>query len=129
MVSTLADYRRFGAMVLRDGGGLLSPAAAQLMHTDHLTALQREKTRFRGTRRFFTFRGFGLGVSIVDDPTCAPALTSVGAFGWGGYFGSWWHSFPREDLVAVLMMQRPDAEENLPIAMDFQTLVMAAVDD
>jgi CubicO group peptidase (beta-lactamase class C family) len=131
MVSTLDDYRRFGAMLLRhgslEGTRVLSPAAVALMRTDHLTPFQREKTRFRGTRRFFDFRGYGLGVSIVDDLTCAPALSSVGAFGWGGYYGTWWHSFPGEDVVAVMAIQVLDAEENLPVAMDFQTAVMAAI--
>lgn len=131
LVSSISDYRRFGAMMLRDGlfdgVRVLSPAAVELMRTDHLTPVQREKTRYRGTRRFFDFRGYGLGVSIVDDPTTAPALTSVGAFGWGGYYGTWWHSFPKQDAVAVLAMQVTDAEENLPVAMDFQTLVMASM--
>jgi CubicO group peptidase (beta-lactamase class C family) len=131
LVSTLGDYRRFGAMMLRNGefGGeqVLSPAAVGLMRTDHLSPVQREKTRYRGTRRFFDFRGYGLGVSVVDDLTFAPALSSIGAFGWGGYYGTWWHSFPGEDLVAVIAMQVTDAEENLPVAMDFQTLVMASL--
>ncbi len=131
MVSSLDDYRRFGAMMLRagtfDGARVLSPAAVSLMRTDHLTAFQREKTRYRGTRRFFDFRGYGLGVSIVDDLTCAPALSSVGAFGWGGFYGTWWHSFPAEDMVAVMALQVVDAEENLPVAMDFQTRLMASV--
>lgn len=132
LVSTLEDYRRFGAMMLRDGAfdgeQVLSPAAVSLMRTDHLTPLQRDKTRYRGTRRFFDFRGYGLGVSIVDDLTFAPALSSIGAFGWGGYYGTWWHSFPQEDIVAVMAMQMIDAEENLPVAMDFQTLVMVSLE-
>lgn len=133
MVSTVDDFRRFGAMMLRDGAfegtRVLSPAAVRLMRTDHLTPFQREKTRFRGTRRFFDFRGYGLGVSMVDDLTLAPALTSVGAFGWGGFWGTWWHSFPQEDVVAVMAIQVTDAEENLPVAMDFQTAVMASIAD
>ncbi|NIR39981.1 MAG: serine hydrolase, partial [Actinobacteria bacterium] len=44
MVSSLDDYRRFGAMMLRagtfDGARVLSPAAVSLMRTDHLTAFQ-----------------------------------------------------------------------------------------
>jgi CubicO group peptidase (beta-lactamase class C family) len=131
MVSSLDDYRRFGAMMLRggsfEGTSVLSPATVSLMRTDHLTAFQREKTRYRGTRRFFDFRGYGLGVSIVDDLTCAPAVSSVGAFGWGGFYGTWWHSFPTEDLVAVMALQVVDAEENLPVAMDFQTALTTSV--
>ena len=132
MVSSAHDYLRFGAMLLRggayEGTRVLSRRAVELMRTNHLTERQRAVTRYRGTKLFFGYRGYGLGVEIVDDLTAAPALTSLGAFGWGGYFGTWWHSFPVEDLVAVMMIQVTDAEENLPVAMDFQTLVMAALD-
>ena len=42
LVSTLADWHRFGRMLLADGGGLLSPQSVRLMTTDHLTQEQRE---------------------------------------------------------------------------------------
>ena len=132
LVSTAADYARFGRMLL-NGGSLdstrvLSRKTIELMTTDQLTATQRATTRYQG-RPFFTYRGYGLGVSIVDDQTCTPGLASLGSFGWGGYFGSWWSADPSEDLLSVLMMQVSNAEENLPVAMDFQTLVLGAIDD
>jgi CubicO group peptidase (beta-lactamase class C family) len=37
LVSTLADWHRFGRMLLADGGGLLSAPSVRLMTTDHLT--------------------------------------------------------------------------------------------
>jgi len=132
LVSTAADYARFGRMLLNggvlEGTRVLSRKTIELMTTDQLTAAQRATTRNQG-RLFFTYRGYGLGVSIVDDQSCTPGLASLGSFGWGGYFGSWWSADPSEDLLSVLMMQVSNAEENLPVAMDFQTLVLAAIDD
>ena len=43
LVSTLADWHRFGRMLLADGGGLLSPESVRLMTTDHLTQEQRRR--------------------------------------------------------------------------------------
>jgi CubicO group peptidase (beta-lactamase class C family) len=37
LVSTLADWHRFGRMLLADGGEVLSPASVRLMMADHLT--------------------------------------------------------------------------------------------
>ena len=52
LVSTLADWHRFGRMLLADGGGLLSPESVRLMTTDHLTqaAARRVDAVPRGSR-------------------------------------------------------------------------------
>jgi CubicO group peptidase (beta-lactamase class C family) len=77
LVSTADDYLRFARMLLGrgqlDGVRLLSPRMVERMATNHLSESQRELP-FLG-RDFWAGQGFGLGVSVVDDPTQAIAAS------------------------------------------------------
>ena len=61
LVSTLADWHRFGRMLLADGGGLLSPESVRLMTTDHLTQEQRDASTL-----FLEGAGWGFGGSVAS---------------------------------------------------------------
>ena len=55
--------------------------------------------------------GFGLTVEVVQDAVQAGTFRSNGSFGWDGAFGTHFWVDPKEQLVAVLMIQtirRPD---------------------
>jgi CubicO group peptidase (beta-lactamase class C family) len=53
-------------------------------------------------------------------------LNSVGGFGWGGAYGSWYRVDPDERLVIVFMIQlMPDKTD---IREKFPTLVYQALD-
>jgi len=62
----------------------------------------------------------GCGVTRADD-----VGRSVGSYGWGGGFGTYWINDPGEDLVALLMVQQPSPT----LWDDFSNLVYQAIDN
>lgn len=131
LVSTIDDYHAFALMMLNGGrvgvGRILSRPTIEAMTTDQLTAAQKEQALFAPS--FFGNLGMGLGVSVVTKR--ASVSTSPGQFGWDGAFGTSWRSDPREDLVAILMIQRMGLGPAEPAGInpDFLTSVYQAIDD
>jgi CubicO group peptidase (beta-lactamase class C family) len=117
LLSTARDYARFLEMI-RNGGALdgvriLSPRTVELMTTNQV-----------GTLHSSTGLGFGLGFETTDRYG-ANGLDSVGAFGWGGAYGSVYRVDPKSHLVLVLMIQMlPNASD---IGTRFPTLVYQAL--
>ena len=90
LVSTLADWHRFGRMLLDDGGDLLSRESVRLMTTDHLTQEQREASRL-----FLEGNGWGYGGSVGPG----------GRYGWVGGTGTTGHVVPSTRTVGILFTQ------------------------
>jgi CubicO group peptidase (beta-lactamase class C family) len=90
LVSTLADWHRFGRMLLAGGGGLLSPLSVRSMTTDHLTQAQRDTSTL-----FLEGAGWGFGGSVSSD----------GRYGWVGGTGTTAHVAPATGTVGVLLTQ------------------------
>ncbi len=96
LVSTARDYATF-LEALRNGGALgkvriMSPHAVKLMTTNQV-----------GTIRGANATGFGFGFETHD--RYGPGMESVGSFGWGGAYGTYYRVDPEERLVTVLMIQ------------------------
>ncbi len=90
LVSTLADWHRFGRMLLAGGGGLLSPESVRLMTTDHLTQAQRDASTV-----FLEGAGWGFGGAVAAD----------GRYGWIGGTGTTAHVAPSTGTIGVLLTQ------------------------
>jgi CubicO group peptidase (beta-lactamase class C family) len=90
LVSTLADWCRFGRMLLDGGGGLLSPESVRLMTTDHLTPEQRSASTL-----FLEGAGWGFGGAVEAD----------GRYGWVGGTGTSAHVAPGSGTVGLLFTQ------------------------
>lgn len=90
LVSTLADWHRFGTMLLREGGGLLSAESVRLMMTDHLTRAQRDASTL-----FLEGAGWGFGGAVEAD----------GRYGWVGGTGTTAHVAPSTAAVGILLTQ------------------------
>ena len=90
LVSTLADWHRFGRMLLADGAGLLSPRSVRLMTTDHLTQEQRQASTL-----FLEGAGWGFGGSVASD----------GRYGWIGGTGTTAHVAPSTGTIGILLTQ------------------------
>jgi CubicO group peptidase (beta-lactamase class C family) len=91
LVSTLADWARFGRMLLRGGDGLLSPESVRAMTRDHLTQEQREASTL-----FLEGAGWGFGGAVAAD----------GRYGWVGGTGTTAHVDRSSGTVGVLLTQR-----------------------
>jgi CubicO group peptidase (beta-lactamase class C family) len=133
LVSTADDYLRFARMLLEDGAlegvRILSPHMVALMTTNQLTPEQR-KVPFLGME-FWAGQGFGLGVSVIDDPTRAigSELASKGTHGWGGAHGTWYFVDPAEELVGVMLIQLTGGGQIVPMIPAFETAIYAAIEE
>jgi CubicO group peptidase (beta-lactamase class C family) len=97
LVSTARDYATF-LEALRNGGALgkvrlLSPHAVQLMTTNQIGDLKSPKGL-----------GFGYGFE-THDRYGVSGMESVGSWGWGGAYGTYYRVDPAERMVTVLMYQ------------------------
>jgi CubicO group peptidase (beta-lactamase class C family) len=98
LVSTARDYATF-LEALRNGGALgkvriLSPHAVQLMTTNQIG------------ENLKTPRGLGFGFGFeTHDKYGVSGMESVGSWGWGGAYGTYYRVDPAERLVTVLMIQ------------------------
>jgi CubicO group peptidase (beta-lactamase class C family) len=106
LLSTARDYARFLEMIHRGGalGGvrILAPRTVDLMTTNQ-----------SGTLHSTTGLGFGFGFETVDRYG-AKGMATVGAFGWGGAYGTAYEVDRLGRLVVVLMIQL------MPNATDIQ---------
>lgn len=118
LLSTARDYARFLEMI-RNGGALgsvriLAPRTVALMTTNQIGSLHSA-----------TGLGYGFGFQTTDR-FGANGLDSVGAFGWGGAYGSVYRVDPEARLVMVLMIQlipnRTDIRTKFP-TMVYQALL------
>jgi CubicO group peptidase (beta-lactamase class C family) len=102
LYSTAADYLRFCQMLLNggelDGAAILGRKTVELMMSNNLTLSPP-------VNEFNDAEGFGLGGYVVLDPAKRGLLGSVGQFGWSGAAATWFTIDPKEDLIAILMMQ------------------------
>ncbi|CAB3701756.1 hypothetical protein LMG27174_03709 [Paraburkholderia rhynchosiae] len=132
LVSTAQDYLQFAQLLLRRGRvgdtRLLSHRSVDLMRSNFLTRDQRRVPAFG--HAMWAGQGFGLGLSIVDDPAqqLPHGYRSTGSFGWPGAFGTSWFADPVEDLVGIMLIQRRDIEP-FSMAVDFERRVYDAIDD
>jgi CubicO group peptidase (beta-lactamase class C family) len=124
LMSTLADYTRFAAMLSLGGAidslRILSPRTLAFMASDHLDARVR-----RDHYLLWPGHGFGLGFAVRTDPGKAPNAGSVGEYFWGGMMGTAFWVSPRDSLFAVLMVQTPENREYFRVL--FRNLVSAAM--
>ena len=118
LLSTARDYSRFLQMLLNrgqlDGVRILSPKAVEVMTTNQV-----------GSLFYDPGVGFGLGFATTDR-VGADGLASVGAWGWGGAYGSLYNVDPKEGLIIVFMLQqlpnRADLRSRFPTLV-YQALV------
>jgi CubicO group peptidase (beta-lactamase class C family) len=119
LLSTARDYARFLEMI-RNGGTLdgvrvISPRSVELMSTNQV-----------GTLHSTTGLGFGLGFQVTERYG-ANGMDSVGAFGWGGAYGSTYRVDPKTKMILVMMIQLLPNTAN--IAERFNALVYQSLAD
>ena len=118
LVSTARDYATF-LEALRNGGALgkvriLAPHTVKLMTTNQIGDLKSP----RGL-------GFGYGFE-THDKYGVSGMSSVGSWGWGGAYGTWYRVDPEERLTIVLMLQMIPNDTDIRDKFDtaiFQALV------
>jgi CubicO group peptidase (beta-lactamase class C family) len=99
-----------------NGKRLLSPRTVQLMSSVHLPS----STPGRNVGE-----GFGLSVRVIEDAVRGDYRLSNGSFGWSGAYGTHFWVDPKEQIVAVMMIQTPIRE----MRPEFENAVMQAIVD
>lgn len=119
LCSTALDYAKFLQMLVNEGSygehQLLSPKTVELISMNQVEDL-------------FGDNHFGLGFGITTDKTVHENLSSIGNYWWGGYFHTHFWIDPKEDMVAVLMLQMYPVMHG-EISPKFQNLVYQAITD
>jgi CubicO group peptidase (beta-lactamase class C family) len=135
LVSTAEDYFRFTSMLRNrgelDGIRLLGRKTVELMTLNHLPGGQ-ELTQLAQTGMFtetaYAGVGFGLGFSVMLDPTRAQILGTPGEYAWGGAASTAFWVDPQEDLIVIFMTQLMPSS-SYPLRRALRTLVYAALID
>jgi CubicO group peptidase (beta-lactamase class C family) len=124
LYSTAPDYFRFYQMLMDhgtlDGNRVLSPAATELMTTNHTGEMKAG---------FAPGLGYGFGLCIVRSVEGTFRHNSIGTFSHGGSWRTYAFGDPKKDLVGIIMYQRTNGGGDLaPETTAFIQLANAAVD-
>jgi CubicO group peptidase (beta-lactamase class C family) len=121
MVSTTADFARYGQMLLNggslDGKTYLSPATFAAMTTDHIgpgSGVARNYFYYPGDGF-----GFGYGFGVRTDPGNAvpPPPGSLGEIKWDGATGCYLVVDRAQDLFFVLMEDSPSGRLHVQVTL------------
>jgi CubicO group peptidase (beta-lactamase class C family) len=135
LVSTAHDYYRFTSMLLNrgelDGVRLLGRKTLELMTQNHLPGAQ-DLTALAQAGMFtevaYNGVGFGLGFSVMQDPTRAQVVGTPGEYAWGGLASTAFWVDPIEDLIVIFMTQLVPSSA-YPVRRELRTLTYSALMD
>jgi CubicO group peptidase (beta-lactamase class C family) len=120
LTSTIDDYLRFTTM-LADGGKfagkrLLGSKTLEFMIADHTGARPGRPPGL----------GFGLGFEVRTSVGDAALPGSLGEYGWAGNAGTLFWIDPKEQLVAIYMVQVSDGDR-IMLRNQFRTMLQSAI--
>jgi len=129
LVSTAADYLRFGQMLVNrgelDGIRILSPATVQRLTTNALPS----DIRFAGYVSSIVGplggSTWGLGFAVRSDAAWSVVPGSVGSFNWMGTSGTYFWVDPAQQMVAVQMIDAAPGTSG-PFQQMFRNLTYGA---
>ncbi len=117
MVSTIADFARYGQMLLNggtlDGKTYLGPATFKAMTTDHIgpgAGVARNIYYYPGDGFGF---GYGLGVRVDPGFANPSPPGSLGEFKWDGATGCYIVVDKAEDMFFVVMQDSPSGRQRV----------------
>jgi CubicO group peptidase (beta-lactamase class C family) len=120
LTSTMDDYLRF-AIMLADGGEfagkrLLGSKTIEFMTADHVGARSGRPPGL----------GFGLGFEVRTSVGDAALPGSLGEYGWAGNAGTLFWIDPKEQLIAIYLVQVNDSDRVM-LRNQFRTMVQSAI--
>ena len=107
--STVDDYLKFARLFVEggkvDGVRLLRPETLAMMASNQLTDDQRANSILLGSKPFAVGRGFGLGVSVVEETDKGDFMRrgNPGTVTWPGAWGAWWQADPADGAVLIFL--------------------------
>ena len=134
LVSTAADYMRFGNALLNggtlDGHRLIGRKTLDLMTANHLLggASIAALSRSLFSEAAYDGVGFGLGFATTLDAAKTLMPGSQGDYFWGGAASTFFWVDPAEALVVVFMTQLIPSS-TYPVRRELRTMIYSALDD
>jgi len=120
LTSTASDYLRFTLMLQRNGEfqgkRFLGKKTVEFMTADHVGNVPGRPPGL----------GFGLGFEVRKTTGEAYLPGTTGEYGWAGNAGTLFWIDPKEDLIAIYMIQVSE-EERTMLRNQFRTMVQAAI--
>ena len=120
LTGTMSDYLRFAVMLVNQGRlsetQLLGRKTIEFMTSDHTGGIPGRPSGL----------GFGLGFEVRTTPGQAGLPGSVGEYGWAGNAGTLFWIDPKEDLIAIYLIQVSD-NERVKLRNQFRTMVQSAI--
>lgn len=120
LTSTMDDYLRFAIMVA-DGGEF---AGKHLVGNKTIEFMTADHTKARPGRP--PGLGFGLGFEVRTSVGDAALPGSLGEYGWAGNAGTLFWIDPKEQLIAIYMVQVDD-RVRIMLRNQFRTMVQSAI--
>lgn len=118
LITTAEEYAKFAQMLANggelNGKRLLSPRTVSFMSSVH--APDTLPGRLPG-------EGYGLSVRVVNHAVAGGSRLSDGSFGWSGAYGTHFWVDPKEEIVAIMMIQTPIRD----MRPEFENAVMQAI--
>ena len=122
LVGTASDYLRFAVMLLNGGRlgnvQLLGRKTVEFMTADHLGSIPIDAPGL----------GFGLGFQVRREAGVAGLSGTVGEYGWAGNAGTLFWIDPKEQLIAIYMIQVSDPDR-VALRNQFRAMVNQAIVD
>ena len=111
LYSTVADYYRFAQMLLDQG----TYEGRSILGKKTVQSMTRNQTGFLGDGIKSNNRSeaYGYGGSVKIDTFYEKDMSSVGSYGWGGAFSTWYRIDPEEDLIIMFFSQHSPMSSRL----------------
>ena len=120
LTSTASDYLRFTLMLRRNGEfrgkRFLGKKTVEFMTADHVGNAPGRPPGL----------GFGLGFEVRKTTGEANLPGTMGEYGWAGNAGTLFWIDPKEDLIAIYMIQVSDGDR-IMLRNQFRTMVQASI--
>jgi CubicO group peptidase (beta-lactamase class C family) len=118
LITTAEEYSKFGQLLANggelNGKRLLSPRTVSFMSSVHVPDTLPGRS---------PGEGYGLSVRVVNHAVAGASRLSDGSFGWSGAYGTHFWVDPKEEIVAVMMIQTPVRD----MRPEFENAVMQAI--
>jgi len=110
LVSTIDDYAKFTAMLMK-GGTYEGVQILRKRTVEYLTTKTLNEVQYEGLVSWATLEGHSYGnlMRIMTDTTKAGTIGSPGEYGWDGWLGCYFTNCTADDLTILFMIQKKDA--------------------
>ncbi|MEM6938740.1 MAG: serine hydrolase domain-containing protein [Pseudomonadota bacterium] len=105
LTGTIDDYAKFTDMLRAGGKGILSPHTLAFMMRNHLPGDIASMGAASFAEQPMHGMGFGIGGSVVLEPSRTRVPGSVGDFAWGGMASTFFWVDPVHDLSVIFFTQ------------------------